>query len=84
MPLGFLFARPYQILGKTMPVDIIVGWEVSIRDCEYKNFTSLIRGNRAVTGRSEQQGITQFLTATGFYQSWLLFQTIYFKGLESR
>ena len=61
-----------KILGKTMPVDIIVGWEVSIRDCEYKNFTSLIRGNRAVTGRSEQQGITQFLTATGFNLSELV------------
>lgn len=54
------------ILGKTMPIVIITGWEVAIRDCEYKNFSSLIRGNPVATGRSEQLGITQYLTQTGF------------------
>ncbi|WP_187443885.1 ATP-dependent DNA helicase [Sutcliffiella horikoshii] len=55
-----------EILGKTMPIIVIVGWEVAIRDCEFKNFTSLIRGTAATTGYSEQQGISQFLTSTGF------------------
>lgn len=54
------------ILGKTMPIIIIVGWEVAVRDCEFKNFTSLIRGTPITTGYGEQQGISQFLTSTGF------------------
>lgn len=55
-----------EILGKNIPINIIAGWEVSIRDCEYKNFTRLIRGNSIKTGYAEQQGISQFLTSTGF------------------
>ncbi len=55
-----------EILSKTMPIIIITGWEVSIRDCEYKNFTKLIRGTRTGTGYTEQQGITKYLTTTGF------------------
>ncbi|MGG5180813.1 ATP-dependent DNA helicase [Bacillus sp. MM09(2025)] len=52
-----------EILGKTMPIMIIVDWEVSIRDCEYKNFTRLIRGFSVSTGYAEQQGISKFLTS---------------------
>ena len=55
-----------EILGKTMPIIVIVGWEVAIRDCEFKNFTSLIRGMAITTGYAEQQGISLFLTSTGF------------------
>ncbi|WP_421379578.1 ATP-dependent DNA helicase [Bacillus salacetis] len=55
-----------EILGKTMPITVIVGWEVAIRDCEFKNFTSLIRGTTVKTGYAEQQGISLFLTSTGF------------------
>jgi DNA replication protein DnaC len=57
-----------EILGKIMPIIVIVGWEVAIRDCEYKNFTSLIRGETVTTGTryAEQQGISRFLTLTGF------------------
>ncbi len=55
-----------DILGKTMPILIITGWEVAIRDCEFYNFTRLIRGNKAETGYLEQKGITRFLTSTGF------------------
>jgi energy-coupling factor transporter ATP-binding protein EcfA2 len=55
-----------EILGKTMPITVIVGWEVAIRDCEFKNFTSLIRGTAVTTGYAEQQGISLFLTSTGF------------------
>jgi hypothetical protein len=54
-----------EILGKTMPIIIITGWEVAIRDCEFKNFTSLIRGKAVPTGYSEQMGISLFLK-TGF------------------
>lgn len=55
-----------EILSKTMPIIVIVGWEVAIRDCEFKNFTSLIRGTAITTGYAEQQGISLFLTSTGF------------------
>jgi DNA replication protein DnaC len=55
-----------EILGKNMPIIVIRGWEVSIRDCEFKNFTSLVRGTPVKTGYTEQQGITRFLTSTGF------------------
>ena len=55
-----------EILGKTMPIIVIVGWEVAIRDCEFRNFTRLIRGTPIKTGYAEQKGISQFLTSTGF------------------
>lgn len=55
-----------EILGKTMPIVIITGWEVAIRDCEYKNFSSILRGRAVKTGIAEQQGISQFLTQTGY------------------
>jgi len=55
-----------NILGKIMPIIIITDWVTAIRDCEFKNFTRLIRGSSVSTGYAEQQGITQFLTSTGF------------------
>lgn len=61
-----LVSDSIDILGKTMPIIIIVGWEVAIRDCEFKNFTRLIRGSAVTTGYAEQQGISLFLTSTGF------------------
>jgi ATP-dependent exoDNAse (exonuclease V) alpha subunit len=54
-----------SILGKTMPITIITGWEVAIRDCEFKNFTRIIRGESVSTTYSEQQGLYRFLPATG-------------------
>ncbi|MGI6072937.1 MAG: ATP-dependent DNA helicase [Lachnospiraceae bacterium] len=54
-----------SILGKTMPVTIITGWEVAIRDCEFKNFTKIVRGTSVTTGYSEQQGLCRFLSSTG-------------------
>lgn len=55
-----------EILGKTMPINIIVGWKVAIRDCEFTNFTKIIRGTTVKTGYPEKQGISHFLTSTGF------------------
>ena len=54
-----------RILEKTMPITIITGWEVAIRDCEFKNFTKIVRGASITTGYSEQQGLCRFLTSTG-------------------
>lgn len=55
-----------EILGKTMPIDIIVGWEVSIRGCEYQNFISLITGDRTKVPYPEQREVCRFLTANGY------------------
>ena len=35
-----LINETVDVLGKTMPIRLIVGWEVSIRACEFKNFSS--------------------------------------------
>lgn len=55
-----------EILGTTMPILIIAGWEVAIRDCEFKNFSSLIRGSNVSTGSAEQKGISELLTNSGY------------------
>lgn len=55
-----------EILGKTMPILVITGWEVAIRDCEYKNFISVLCGQQRTVNYKEQQNITRYLTETGF------------------
>lgn len=55
-----------EILGKTMSILVITGWQVAIRNCEYYNFTTLIRGTKVTTAYQEQQGISKLLTSTGF------------------
>lgn len=49
-----------------MPVLVITGWEVAIRDCEYKNFISVLCGQQKTVSYKEQQNISRYLTATGF------------------
>jgi hypothetical protein len=49
-----------DILGKTMPITIIIGWEVAIRDCEYKNYISLITGHPTNVSYPEQRAISRF------------------------
>lgn len=53
-----------SLLGKVMPIFIITGWEIAIRDCEYQNFVSIICGHRKKVNYAEQQGLSRFLTAT--------------------
>lgn len=55
-----------EILGKTMPIIIIDGWEVSIRDCEFKNFILLIKGAKKRVPYPEQRLICDFLTKKKF------------------
>lgn len=55
-----------EILGKTMPIIIIDGWEVSIRDCEFQNFISLIKGKKIRVPYPEQRLICAFLTKTKY------------------
>lgn len=55
-----------SLLGKTMPIMIITGWEVSVRDCEFKNFSKIVRAGETIkTGHSEQQRLCKYLTKTG-------------------
>lgn len=55
-----------EILGKTMPIFIIDGWEVAIRDCEFQNFISLVTGERAQVPYAEQRTICGFMTKHPF------------------
>lgn len=55
-----------EILGKTMPIIIIDGWEVSIRDCEFQNFIKLIKGEKKRVSYPEQRLICEFLTQTKY------------------
>lgn len=55
-----------EILGKIMPIIIIDGWEVSIRDCEFQNFISIVTGERRKAPYAEQRAICEFLTQKRF------------------
>lgn len=61
-----LINETIEILGKTMPIIIIDGWEVSIRDCEFQNFISLIKGEKKRVYYPEQRLICEFLTKTKY------------------
>lgn len=58
-----------NILGKTMPIIIIVGWTVAIRECEYKNFISIRAGGKNIARsilQQENKLICLYLSKTGF------------------
>ncbi len=55
-----------NILEREMPVVIIVGWEVAIRGCEFKNFISVVTGEERNPNFHEQSEVCRFLTATGY------------------
>jgi energy-coupling factor transporter ATP-binding protein EcfA2 len=52
-----------EVLGQTMPITIILDWEVSIRPCEFDNFARLLSMSITVRTKSEEyrylmQGLT--------------------------
>ena len=54
-----------DVLGQTMPISIIVNWEVSIRPCEFNNFARLLGiQTRVQSISSEYQTINSYLTST--------------------
>ena len=56
-----------QILGKTMPIFVIIGWETSIRPCEINNFSLVVGIHLAIKRSSpEYQKLMQYLKKTGF------------------
>lgn len=54
-----------NVLGKNLPIRIIVDWEVNIRPCELRNFTELFTLNSKNYGLVEQRELSKFLTETG-------------------
>lgn len=51
-----------DILGKKMPITIILGWEIAIRDCEFKNFGCVVTGSKSEVGYSESTSLCRYLT----------------------
>lgn len=54
-----------EVLGKRMPIRIIVDWEVNIRPCELKNFTAIVERTSRGYGKAEQKELSRYLTETG-------------------
>lgn len=54
-----------EIFDKYMPVRIIVDWEVSIRPCEFKNFSKIINNQPKAIGKAEERNLVKYLTETG-------------------
>ena len=61
-----LINESVEILGKTMPIRLITGWEVAIRACEFKNFNILVTGRKRDIPFGEQRTICRFLTEQGY------------------
>ncbi len=56
-----------NILGKTMPIFIIVNWEVAIRPIEIEKLSNIFGGElQSYASSAEGRGLMQFLTRTGF------------------
>ena len=63
----FIVNDSIEILGKTMPIFIIVNWETSIRPCELNNFAEIFRFDlKMQSGNSEYRELMWYLTETGF------------------
>lgn len=62
----YLINESIEILGKTMPILLIVGWEVSLRGCEFKNFNSIITGSKHDIPYGEQRTICRYITENRF------------------
>lgn len=54
-----------EIFDKSMPIRIILDWEVSIRPCEFKNFSKIISNQPKTIGKAEERELVKYLTETG-------------------
>lgn len=54
-----------QILEKNMPILIITAWEISIRDCEYTNFSKVVSGEGVKVSYPEKLALSKFMTQMG-------------------
>ena len=62
----YLQNESIEILGKTMPILLITGWEVSLRGCEFKNFYSIITESKRDIPYGEQRTICRYITENRF------------------
>ncbi len=62
----YLVNESIEILGKTMPILLIVGWEVSLRGCEFKNFYTIVTGVKRDIPYGEQRIVCRFITENRF------------------
>ncbi len=51
-----------KIMEHKMPILIIVGWEISIRECEFINFIKLVEGKQNKVSYSERMALCSFMT----------------------
>jgi energy-coupling factor transporter ATP-binding protein EcfA2 len=75
-----------SILGKTMPIFIIVKWEVAIRPVEIERLSNVL-GERlqSYASSAEGRGLMQFLTQTGFNLVELLcFKEIHYQQIRTQ
>ena len=56
-----------RILNKTMPIQIINSWEVSIRPCELNNFADIFGEHPKIQNGKEYKELMQFLTKTALH-----------------
>lgn len=55
-----------EVLGQTMPIILITAWEVSIRGCEFENFSRFFGPrSRVSTTSNEYKNLMGYLTRTG-------------------
>lgn len=54
-----------EIFDKCMPIRIILDWEVSIRPCEFKNFSKIINNQTQPIGKAEERKLVKYLTESG-------------------
>jgi hypothetical protein len=55
-----------EVLGQTMPIILITTWEVSIRGCEFENFSRFFGPRvRVSTTSNEYKNLMRYLTQTG-------------------
>lgn len=74
-----------EILGKHMPIRIILDWQVNIRPCEFKNFSLIIDNRHREYGKTEQSELSKYLTETGLSLSEIiLFSDEVFASLRDR
>ena len=54
-----------EIFDKHMPIRVILDWEVSIRPCEFKNFSKIINNQSKSIGKAEERELVKYLTESG-------------------
>jgi Cdc6-like AAA superfamily ATPase len=62
----FIMDDRIEIMGRIMPIYIIVKWNVSIRPCEIENFSSILDNHIKISSNyAEYRGLMRYLTNTG-------------------